>query len=94
MSTDYIFRIEELGQEFNPLVGKKCANLGEMAKIGLRVPPGFSLSLDAYRQFMSATGAEKEIDKYLNGLKHGFETIDQFNEASAELRRIVDQRHA
>ncbi|MBP1738598.1 MAG: hypothetical protein H6Q48_891 [Deltaproteobacteria bacterium] len=40
MSTDYIFRIEELGQEFNSLVGKKCANLGEMAKIGLRVPPG------------------------------------------------------
>lgn len=92
MSTDYIFRIEELGQEFNPLVGKKCANLGEMAKIGLRVPPGFSLSLDAYRQFMSETGADKEIDEYLNGLNHGFETIDQFNEASAELRKIVESK--
>ena len=87
MSTDYIFRIEELGQEFNPLVGKKCANLGEMAKIGLRVPPGFALSLDAYRQFMSETGAAKEISKYLNGLNHDFETIDHFNEASAELRK-------
>jgi pyruvate,water dikinase len=92
MSTDYIFRIEELGQEFNPLVGKKCANLGEMAKIGLRVPPGFSLSLDAYRQFMSETGVDKEINEYLNGLNHGFETIDQFNEASAELRRIVESK--
>jgi len=92
MSTDYIFRIEELGQEFNPLVGKKCANLGEMAKIGLRVPPGFALSLDAYRQFMSETGANKEISEYLNGLNHGFETIDHFNEASAELRRIVESK--
>ena len=92
MSTDYIFRIEELGQEFNPLVGKKCANLGEMAKIGLRVPPGFALSLDAYRLFMSETGADKEINQYLNGLNHGFETIDQFNEASAELRRIVESK--
>jgi pyruvate,water dikinase len=92
MSTDYIFRIEELGQEFNPLVGKKCANLGEMAKIGLRVPPGFSLSLDAHRQFMSETGVDKEINEYLNGLNHGFETIDQFNEASAELRRIVESK--
>ena len=92
MSRDYIFRIEELGQEFNPLVGKKCAHLGEMAKIGLRVPPGFSLSLDAYRQFMSETGADKEINEYLNGLNHGFETIDQFNEASAELRRIVESK--
>ena len=92
MSADYIFRIEELGQEFNPLVGKKCANLGEMARIGLRVPPGFSLSLDAYRQFMSETGADKEINEYLNGLNHAFETIDQFNEASAELRRIVESK--
>ena len=92
MSTDYIFRIEELGQEFNPLVGKKCANLGEMAKIGLRVPPGFALSLDAYRQFMSETGTNKEISEYLNGLNHGFETIDHFNEASAELRRIVESK--
>ncbi len=91
MST-YLFRIEELGQEFNSLVGKKCANLGEMAKIGLRVPPGFALSLDAYRQFMSETGADKEISRYLNGLNHDFETIDQFNEASAELRGIVESK--
>ncbi len=92
MSKDYIFRIEELTQEYNDLVGKKCANLGEMAKIGLRVPPGFSLSLDAYRKFMSETGAAEEIRDYLNGLNHGFEKIDHFNEASVALRRIVESR--
>jgi pyruvate,water dikinase len=92
MSTNYIFRIEELGQEYNDRVGKKCANLGEMAKIGLRVPPGFALSLDAYRQFMAETGAEKEINDYLNGLTHDFETIDHFDQASAELRRIVESK--
>jgi pyruvate,water dikinase len=92
MPTDYIFRIEELGQEFNDRVGKKCANLGEIAKIGLRVPPGFSLSLDAYKRFMSETGADKEIGAYLKGLIHGFETIDHFNEASIELRKIVESK--
>jgi pyruvate,water dikinase len=92
MPVDYIFRIEELGQEFNDRVGKKCANLGEIAKIGLRVPPGFSLSLDAYKRFMSETGADKEISAYLNGLNHGFETIDHFNEASTELRKIVESK--
>jgi pyruvate,water dikinase len=92
MPVDYIFRIEELGQEFNGRVGKKCANLGEMAKIGLRVPTGFALSLDAYRQFMSETGAEREISEYLNRLAHGFETIDHFNEASAELRKLVESK--
>ena len=92
MSSDYIFRIEELGREFNERVGKKCANLGEMAKIGLRVPPGFALSLDAYRRFMSETGAEKEINDYLNSLHHDLETIEQFNEASVALREIVETK--
>jgi pyruvate,water dikinase len=92
MSVDYIFPMEELGQEFSNRVGKKCANLGEMAKIGLRVPPGFALSLDAYKKFMSETGADKEINEYLNGLTHDFESIDHFNEASAGLRRIVESK--
>jgi pyruvate,water dikinase len=92
MSRDWIFRIEELTQEHNNLVGKKCANLGEMAKIGLRVPPGFALSLDAYRQFMSETGAGKDIWDYLSGLNHDFEKIDHFNDASEALRRIVESK--
>lgn len=92
MSTNYIFRIEELGQEFNDRVGKKCANLGEMAKIGLRVPPGFALSLNAYGRFMAETGAAEEINEYLNSITHDFESIDHFNEASARLRSIVESK--
>jgi pyruvate,water dikinase len=92
MSMDFIFRIEELGQEFNHLVGKKCANLGEMAKLGLRVPPGFSLSLKAYEKFMSETGAGKEISDYLDGLDHHFEKLDHFTEASVEMRRIAESK--
>jgi len=92
MSGDYIYRIEELGQEFNSLVGKKCANLGEMAKIGLRVPPGFALSLDAYKRFMVETGAAGEICDYLQSLKHGFEKIDHFNDASVTLRGILESK--
>jgi len=92
MSADYIYGIEELGQEFNHIVGKKCANLGEMGKIGLQVPPGFSLSIGAYKKFMSETGAAEEISDYLRGLGHGFDKIDHFNEASVALRRIVESK--
>lgn len=92
MSVECIYRIEELGQEFNDMVGKKCANLGEMAKIGVQVPPGFSLSIDAYKQFMSETGAGDEIRSYLNSLDHPFEGIDHFNQASAVLREIVESK--
>lgn len=92
MSTGWILWFDELGKAFNDQFGKKCANLGEMSKMGLPVPPGFALSLEAYEDFMSLTGADKEIKKYLNDVDHGFQSISHFNEASAELRQIVESK--
>lgn len=92
MSNKWILWFEELDQGCNDQVGKKCANLGEMTKMGLRVPPGFALSLEAYRDFMSLTGADREIKNYLDNVGHGFESIQHFNEAGDELRRIVESR--
>jgi pyruvate,water dikinase len=92
VSNNWILWFEELGEEYNDQVGKKCANLGEMTKMGLRVPPGFALSLEAYKDFMSLTGADREIKEYLDNFDHGFENIQHFNEAGAELRRIVESK--
>ncbi|MBN2031879.1 MAG: PEP/pyruvate-binding domain-containing protein [Deltaproteobacteria bacterium] len=92
MPADYIYRMEELGREFNDRVGKKCANLAEMAKMGLRVPPGFALSVEAYKRFMSETGAAEQINDYLSSIGHSFESINHFNEASADLRNIVESK--
>lgn len=92
MSPHWIYGLEELRQDKNDLVGKKCAHLGEMANKGLRVPPGFALSLEAYRDFMSLTGAAEEIKRYLDKADHDFETIQQCTEASAHLRVIVESR--
>lgn len=92
MSNNWLLWFEELGQEFNDQVGKKCANLGEMTKMGLRIPPGFALSLEAYKDFMSLTGADREIEAYLDNVDHGFEKIEHFNEASVALRKIVESK--
>ncbi|MBN2124099.1 MAG: PEP/pyruvate-binding domain-containing protein [Deltaproteobacteria bacterium] len=67
-SEKLIFWFEELGEEYNDFVGKKCANLGEMIKMGLPVPPGFALSLAMYRKFIRETGAEEEMSGYIEGL--------------------------
>jgi pyruvate,water dikinase len=87
VSEKWVFWFEELGQEDRELVGRKCANLGEMAKIGLRVPPGFALSVEAYKDFMSMTGAFDEIRKYLAKSKP--KDLKQFNQASADIRQII-----
>ncbi|MFC1920466.1 PEP/pyruvate-binding domain-containing protein [Chloroflexota bacterium] len=85
MSGKNIFWFEELGKEHKDLVGNKCANLGEMAGIGLPVPEGFALSVEAYSEFLSNTGAAEEINKHLK--KSG--AAGQSNELSNNLRRIV-----
>ena len=92
MSAKWISWFEEFGQEWNNWVGKKCANLGEMTRLGLRVPPGFALSLEAYKNFMSLTGAAEEIRKYLNNSGYSFEKIKHFNDASSKLREIVESK--
>jgi pyruvate,water dikinase len=86
----WVLWFEELGQEHNDLVGRKCANLGEMTKMGLRVPPGFALSVEAYRDFMNMTGAVDEIRKYL--AKSRPKDLKQFNQSSVKIRQIVQSK--
>lgn len=58
-------RYDELeGKEFN-LVGKKNANLGEMTKAGIRVSPGFALTIYANDLFVTETGIKAELERYL-----------------------------
>lgn len=47
----YTAWFEELGREDAARAGGKGANLGEMVRAGLPVPPGFVVTADAYREF-------------------------------------------
>jgi pyruvate,water dikinase len=92
MSERYVFWFEELGQKDCGIVGKKCGNLGEMAKIGLQVPPGFALSVEAYKNFLVQTNAIQEIKDYLCQLSGGIESIEHFNQISRDIRQIVESK--
>src|SRR5512135_1493412 len=63
MEVKEIYWLDELSKEYNDLVGKKCANLGELVRLGLRVPYGFALSVKAYEHFMEATGLKDKVRK-------------------------------
>jgi pyruvate, orthophosphate dikinase len=47
----YVFNLNEGSKEMRHILGGKGANLAEMTKIGLPVPPGFTVSADACRIF-------------------------------------------
>jgi len=60
---------KEIGKEDIPLVGGKCANLGELAgKIRVPVPNGFAVSANAYKVFLEKTKANKKIESLLSGV--------------------------
>src|SRR5215210_3250042 len=42
------------------LLGGKGANLAEMARLGLPIPPGFTVTTDACRAYLGADGAVPE----------------------------------
>ncbi len=88
-----IFRFEELGQEHNDLVGKKCANLGEMTRMGLPVPPGFAVSIPMYRKFAKETGAAEEINHYVSNLGElKGQNITVFDELSQNIQSMIESK--
>ncbi|MGD0231195.1 MAG: PEP/pyruvate-binding domain-containing protein [Syntrophorhabdales bacterium] len=56
-----VYWIDELCKEDNEIVGKKCANLGELASIGVRVPRGFAVSVHGWERFVELTGIAGEM---------------------------------
>ncbi|GGR96404.1 pyruvate, phosphate dikinase [Streptomyces humidus] len=69
----YVYDFTEGGRDQAGLLGGKGANLAEMTRLGLPVPPGFTVSTEACRAFL-ATGAEpdglaREIAEHLTVLE-------------------------
>ena len=61
---DFVLWFKDLRREDIPLVGGKCANLGELlGQIGVPVPNGFAVSAQAYKVFLERTGAGEKIKK-------------------------------
>ncbi|HWM57523.1 MAG TPA: PEP/pyruvate-binding domain-containing protein [Pseudonocardia sp.] len=54
-------RFAELGRGDIELAGGKGANLGELTRAGLPVPPGFVLTTAAYHAFVAAGGLAEQI---------------------------------
>jgi pyruvate,water dikinase len=92
MTTEKLIHwFEELGKEHNDMVGKKCANLGQMTRMGLAVPPGFALSIPMYEKFTRETGIAEQMAFYVKGLGdlQGV-GISVFEEMSRTLRSMIE----
>ena len=59
---------KEVGKGDVVLVGGKGANLGELTRAGLPVPPGFIVTAQAYFNFLKSTNLDLEIAKKLKNI--------------------------
>ncbi|HLW45188.1 MAG TPA: phosphoenolpyruvate synthase [Acidimicrobiales bacterium] len=69
---DYVRTFEEIGIGDVPLVGGKNASLGEMYRElraqGVKVPNGFAITADAYREMLDDAGAWGPLHEAVDGL--------------------------
>jgi len=80
----------EVTKEDIPLVGGKGANLGEMTKAKLPVPPGFIITSQAYFNFISENGLDRFIAQETKDLDP--ENSKKLNDISAHIQTAIKER--
>jgi pyruvate,water dikinase len=85
----YVLGFDEIDDTQVMVVGGKGARLGELSKLeGIRVPPGFCVTTDAFRRVMaSVPSIDDRLDR-LSRLDAG--DRDAIRELSAEIRRALE----
>jgi pyruvate,water dikinase len=87
----YIRWFREIGIEDVPLVGGKTASLGEMfralASTGVKVPDGFAITAQAYRDFLREGELDKKIDNSLRALDT--RNVDALHDCGSTIREVI-----
>ena len=87
---ELVLWFEELSKDDVPLVGGKCANLGEMINAGIPVPPGFAITAYAYKRFIEETGISQKIYDILDETITDPKDPKQYEEASKKIRKLIE----
>jgi len=78
---------DEIDKNDVPLVGGKGANLGEMTKAGIPVPPGFIVTAGSYFYFLKKLNLGGKIRKYLEPLDPN--DTQKLQEASSKIKEVI-----
>ncbi len=79
--------IDEIGKEDIPIAGGKGANLGEMLKAGIPVPPAFIVTAQTYKKFLQEAGLLDGINRILKGVN--VDDPKQLTTAGQESRDLI-----
>ncbi|HWE41258.1 MAG TPA: phosphoenolpyruvate synthase [Gemmatimonadaceae bacterium] len=85
----YVLWFPDGSKDDLPRAGGKGANLCELTRAGLPVPPGFIITVDAWRRFADGSGLSSSITSRLAGLD--VDNSDQLRATSQGIRRMILQ---
>src|SRR5512132_4428434 len=88
VSTALLRRFEELSRDDVDYAGGKGANLGEMTRAGLPVPPGFVVGAASYALFCDRGGLRKRIEERLSATD--VDSTAELEAAAHEVRAMVE----
>lgn len=91
MGKGYVVRLRDVGVADVARVGGKNAALGEMMQglgaSGIRVPDGFAITVEAYRDFLMASGIAGKIKRELAEVRKG--DVRSLAKHGAAVRRLI-----
>ena len=90
-SEPLILWFEQLSKDDIPIVGGKNANLGEMTKAGIPVPPGFAVTAITYKKFIEETGIAEKIYRIIEETVTDPSNPQQYEEASKKIRKLIEE---
>ena len=79
---------EELGKNDVGIAGGKGANLGELVRAGMPVPPGFVVTAETFMRFLETNNLKDDI---YSRLKIDVEDTTTLQQAAAEVKKLVTE---
>lgn len=83
----FILWFDEVDRSCLSQVGGKNASLGELSQAGIRVPPGFAITTEAYETFLNRSGIGDEVLRLLAPLQP--DDIPGVEAASRDIRQLM-----
>jgi pyruvate,water dikinase len=91
MENKFILGLHEVGIKDLDRVGGKNASLGEMiqhlTKLGIRIPSGFIITVDAYQGFLSFNHLESKINSLVAEID--YDNIESLRRAGLQIRNMI-----
>lgn len=84
----YVTDLSELSSEDHHIVGGKAANLGQLIKAGIPVPPGFAVTVSAFEKVMSYSNVKQAIQECLRGFD--LSRIDAVEATCKKVRTLIE----